>query len=198
MKYVLYPLFWQKNVTLGTEQNKIRFRSMKHFSVFLIFCSLGFWSCSSNSSDDADDVYTGREMVYDLFQTSDFPVSGSVIFKERNDSSVEVNVNLNGTEGNVFHPVHLHYGDVTTPDAEIAFLLNDLKGEEGISSTIVRTLSDESQFTFDKLQEFDGSVKVHLGATGADADIVLAGGNIGLNQSAPSTGRLKVPVCKSE
>ena len=171
---------------------------MKNFGVLVIFCSLGLWSCDNKSSQDEEDLYTGREIVYDLLQTSEFPISGNVTFKERTDNAVEVDVMLNGTDGNVFHPVHLHYGDINVPDADIAFLLNDLKGSDGESVTVVKTLSDESTFTFDMLQEFDGSVKVHLGATGTDADIVIAGGNIGINQNDLSTGRKKVATCKSE
>ena len=170
----------------------------QHYILSMIFAVLLIWSCDSQSEETVDNEYTGREIVYDLTQSSDFPVAGNVSFKERTDTSVEVEVTLNGTEGDVFHPVHLHYGDLNTPDADIAFLLNDVYGEDGTSTTIVQTLSDETAFTFEVLESFDGSIKVHLGATGADADVVLAGSNIGVNQNTLSTGRQTVAVCKSE
>lgn len=152
-------------------------------------------ACSENSETVIEEL-TGNELVYDLVQSSDFPISGTVAFQERTDGYVQVVVLLEGTEGNIFHPVHLHYGDLSTPDADIAFLLDDLKGSEGKSSTTVSLLSDDSEFTFQTLEQFSGSVKVHLGATGSDADVILAAGNIGANKNSIS-GRQKVAVCKS-
>ena len=170
---------------------------MKLFTIGLVLVTMLAVSCDEKSSA-VDNDYTGREMVYDLFQTSDFPISGNVTFRERTSGEVEVNVSLEGTEGNIYHPVHLHFGDLDVPDAEIAFLLNDLYGEAGASSTLVSTLSDETAFTFDLIDKFDGSVKIHLGATGEARDVVLAGGNIGINKNTVSAGRKKVAICKSE
>ncbi|MEM6522271.1 MAG: hypothetical protein AAGF85_10595 [Bacteroidota bacterium] len=165
---------------------------MKRF--FGILALVGVLSCS-NDDENALDELTGSELVYNLSQSSDFPISGTVTFQERNDNAVQVKVELEGTEGDIFHPVHLHFGDLSVPDADIAFLLNDLKGNEGTSTTIVTILSDESPFTFSDVDNFNGSIKVHLGANGADRDVILAAGNIGVNTN--TTGRQKVAVCKS-
>ena len=170
---------------------------MRYSTLCLGLIMASLLACNEGSTS-ADEEYTGRELVYDLFQTSEFPVSGNVIFRERSGGEVEVSVTLDGTEGNIYHPVHLHFGNLDIPDADIAFLLNDLYGETGTSSTLVSTLSNDTQFTFDMIDKFDGSVKVHLGATGEARDIVLAGGNIGVNKSISTTGRKKVAVCKSE
>lgn len=150
-------------------------------------------------SDDnglSNDEFTGNEVSYDLVQSSDFPISGTVNFMERTDGDVQVVVSLEGTSGDIFHPVHLHFGDLTTPDADIAFLLNDLKGSEGSSVTTVAQLSDETDFTFESLESFNGSVKVHLGATGDDRNVILAAGNIGANKNTIN-GRRSVAICKS-
>ncbi len=170
---------------------------MKYFTLLFSLLIASLLACNDGSSA-ADDEYTGRELVYDLFQTSEFPTSGNVTFRERTGGEIEVSVTLDGTEGDIYHPVHLHFGDLDVPDAEIAFLLNDLLGETGTSSTLVSQLSDETIFTFDMIDKFDGSVKVHLGSTGEARDVVLAGGNIGINKNISTTGRKKVSVCKSE
>lgn len=170
---------------------------MRFLTIVLVCVTMLAISCDEKSSA-VDNDYTGRELVYDLFQTSDFPISGNVTFRERTGGEVEVNISLEGTEGDIYHPVHLHFGDLDVPDAEIAFLLNDLYGEAGTSSTLVSTLSNETTFTFDLIDKFDGSVKVHLGATGEARDVVLAGGNIGINKNTLSAGRKKVAICKSE
>lgn len=164
------------------------------FLLTLLWCSL-LVGCT-DSSDNAIDEFTGNEVVYDLIQSSDFPISGTVTFKERTDGEVQVVVALQGTQGEIFHPVHLHFGDLSTPDAEIAFLLNDLKGSEGLSSTTVSILSDETIFDFAAVDKFNGSIKVHLGAIGEDSDVILAAGNIGSNKNI-LTGRQKVAICNS-
>ncbi|MEM9859940.1 MAG: hypothetical protein AAF843_21515 [Bacteroidota bacterium] len=168
---------------------------MKHLGSLFILIALVSIGCSDDTGSALEE-FTGNELVYDLFQSSDFPISGSVTFQERIDGDVQVTVELEGTEGAIQHPVHLHFGDLSVPDAEIAFLLNDLKGSDGVSTTTVSKLSDESNFSFDTIGEFNGSIKVHLSATGADQDIILAAGNIGANQNVIS-GRRKVAICSS-
>ncbi|MEO1099896.1 MAG: hypothetical protein AAFX57_19420 [Bacteroidota bacterium] len=160
------------------------------------FVLIGLLEACSENSETVIEEFTGNEFVYDLAQSSDFPTSGTVAFQERTDGDVQVVVSLEGTEGDIFHPVHLHFGDLSTPDADIAFLLNDLKGSEGESSTTVSLLSDETKFSFQTLGQFNGSVKVHLGAAGSDADVILAAGNIGANRNSIG-GRQKVAICKS-
>jgi len=174
---------------------------MKNITAFLILFVTGlFISCGDDNTTSISDEFTGRESEFILRQASDFPVSGKVTFKERSDFSLQVVVELNGTEGNISHPVHLHYGDLSTPDAEIAVLLNDLNATSGVSETIITVLSDESNFRFDDLTDFEGSVKVHLSANGDGRDVVLAGGNVGLSAGKSNTsGRLNdISVCKSE
>lgn len=157
---------------------------------------LFIFSCSENNSSE-DDLYTGREISYELRQASGFPISGEVTFVERSDLAVEVRVHLSGTSGDIYHPVHLHNGDLSVPDAEILFLLNDVYGSSGESTTLVRELNDGSKFTFDHVQEFEGSVKVHLASYGPEADVVLAGGNIGAAKTEANENS-KIAVCKSE
>jgi len=154
-------------------------------------------SCSDTNTADEQE-YTGREIAYDLYQASDFPISGTVTFKERTDKSVEILVSLSGTEGGVYHPVHLHSASISTPDAEIAVLLDDLYGKTGVSKSVITKLADESDFTFDQVANYYGSIKVHLSSFGEGKDVVLAGGNIGSAVQSNSTGRVSIAICKSE
>ncbi|MEM7107819.1 MAG: hypothetical protein AAF519_06310 [Bacteroidota bacterium] len=164
-------------------------------NVFPIGLLILLVSCSTDD-EKAIGEFTGNELVYNLSQSSDFPISGTVSFLERTDKAVQVEVALEGTEGDIFHPVHLHFGDLSVPDADIAVLLNDLQGSEGTSITLVTNLSDDTPFTFDSVDKFNGSVKVHLGADGPDRDVILASGNVGMNKLV-TTGRQKVAICKS-
>jgi hypothetical protein len=156
-------------------------------------------SCSETNTLE-DQEYTGRVISYELQQASEFPTSGDVTFKERSDKSVEIIVTLSGTEGEIHHPVHLHSDNISTPDAPIAVLLNDLYGKTGISTTIISKLADEKTFQFDDVEQYFGSVKIHLSSYGDGRDVVLAGGNIGLaiGKEQSINGRIKIAVCQSE
>lgn len=172
--------------------------TMRYFTSFcLLLATVFFMGCGDDSSSNFDE-FTGRETSFDLVQASDFPISGTVTFKEKTDLSLQVTVSLNGTEGNISHPVHLHYGNLSTPDAEIAVLLNDLDAVTGESETTLSVLSDETEFRYDDLLNFEGSVKIHFSATGDGRNIVLAGGNIGIAADKGNPGgRLNITVCKS-
>ncbi|MBL6449248.1 hypothetical protein JMN32_23260 [Fulvivirga sp. 29W222] len=165
---------------------------------FLLMTSVIIASCSDD--DQAENtLFTGREVTYNLLQGSDFPVYGTVTFKERKDLSLQAVVKLEGTEGDAVHPAHMHYGDISNPDAEMALPLNDLSAKTGESLTLITKLMDETPFGYDDMMTFGGSVKVHLAATGDGKSVVLAGGNIGEDTKASSiSGRVKIAVCKSE
>lgn len=154
-------------------------------------------ACQENESVTAD--FTGNETVYALFSGSTYLVSGTVTLQEKNDGSTLIRVELSGTEAGITHPVHLHPGDITLPDADIAALLNPVDGKTGISETHLKTLADEAVITYQELVKMNACIKVHLSSTGAEKDIVLAAGNIGAAASNDlSNGRSGIGVCKSE
>lgn len=156
-------------------------------------------ACDDEQNTREDQEFTGREIGYDLSQASEFPIEGTVLFRERMDKSLQIEVRVSGTDGDASHPVHLHYGDLFTPDAELAAQLNDLSAKTGESITIVPRLLDESTFSYDYLKTFDGSVKIHLAASGEGRDVILAGGNVGIAaDKQPASGRVNIAVCKSE
>lgn len=156
-----------------------------------------FTACQENENALSD--LTGNEVTYPLQAGSVYPVSGAVTFKEKKDGTTRVVVALSGTEGNILHPVHLHLGDIATPDVAVAALLNPVKGSTGTSETDLNALANESPISYAALIELNACIKVHLAGSGPDRDIILAGGNIGsaFNNEA-GRGRIEFGICKSE
>jgi hypothetical protein len=168
---------------------------MKKLGVLALFGVLV--ACQENEQAISD--LTGNEVTYSLQPGSDYPVSGTVTFQERKDGTTRIIVALEGTEGNTAHPVHLHLGDLSTPDAEIAALLNPVIGNTGKSETLLGTLADETPVTYTALINLNACIKIHLSDSGPDRDIILAGGNIGSAfTSASGRNRVEFGVCKSE
>lgn len=142
--------------------------------------------------------FTGNEVTYALQQTSDYNVNGTVTFKEKRDGSSIILVDLQGTDGDVKLPVHLHMGDISAPDAEIAALLNPVIGTTGRSETHLVHFADETKLNYTDLIKLEASIKIHLSDVGPERDIILAGGNIGAFATKGINGRVGIGVCKSE
>lgn len=159
---------------------------------------LGVAVIACQESESVPNEFTGNEAVYALNPGSVYQTSGTVTFKEKKDGTALVIVDLKGTEGNAKHPVHLHLGNIATPDADITALLNPVMGKTGKSETLVSKLADESDVTYKQLLELSACVKIHLAEAGPDKDIILAGGNIGKAATDASSGRVSMSVCKSE
>lgn len=154
-------------------------------------------ACQENETITSE--FTGNESTYALLPGSIYPVNGTIIFKEKKDGSTLVRVELSGTEGEIKHPVHLHAGNIFTPDAEISALLNPVTGKTGISETHLTILADESAITYRQLAELNASIKIHLSDSGPEKDVILAAGNIGIAWAEDvASGRKAIGVCKSE
>lgn len=153
---------------------------------------------SCQESENIND-FTGNESTYALQPGSDYNISGNVTIKERRDGTSTVLVNLTGTSGNNKLPLHLHLGDISTPGADVAALLNPIDAKTGISETILTQLADETRLPYAGLIQLEACVKVHLADRGPERDIILAAGNIGGSVAkAAGSGRLGVGLCKSE
>ncbi len=164
----------------------------------ILGCFLFLAGCQSNDSA-LDSAFTGNEATYDLQSGSIHGIKGTIVFKERKDGAISSIIQLLGTSGNGKHPVHLHVGDLSTPDADIALLLNPVLASTGRSETIITMLADETTLTYAQLTDFAASIKIHLGDVGADRDVILAAGNIGLSfTKANPNGRTGIATCKSE
>lgn len=155
-------------------------------------------SCQDNDSLPVAE-FTGNEMVFALDQASDFIVNGTATFKEKVDGSTLVIIALHGTEGEAKLPAHLHLGDIKTPAADIAVLLNPVLATSGISETSVTKLADDTQVAYKELIQLEASIKIHLSDVGPERDIILAGGNVGaLATKTVPGGRVGMAICKSE
>jgi len=168
---------------------------MKKIFGFLM-CSMILFSCQENENTSE---FTGNETTYFLQSGSEYKVSGTVTIKERRDGASTLLLNLTGTSGNSKLPVHLHLGDISTPGADVAALLNPVDSKTGTSETILTQLADESTIQYADLIKLEACIKVHLSDVGPEQNIILAGGNIGeAIAKAAASGRIGVGICKSE
>ncbi|MCC6836230.1 MAG: hypothetical protein IT213_14680 [Cytophagales bacterium] len=168
---------------------------MKRF-IWVVWIGLITVACqeTENTSD-----FTGNEITYALQQGSEYEVSGTVVFKERRNGTTTVAVSLTGTEGNDKLPVHLHLGDLSAADADVAALLSPVDAKTGKSETLLTNLADETAVTYSSLLQLEACIKIHLADTGPGRDVILAGGNIGESfTKSIASGRTGIGVCKSE
>jgi hypothetical protein len=165
-----------------------------------LLCLAGFsiilFSCQENMSTNE---FTGNEVTYDLHSASEFNVSGTVTLREKRDGTTQVVVKVTGTTGASKLPVHLHFGDITTPAADVAALLSPVNAKTGTSETILKQLADESEVSYSDLIKLNACIKIHLSDVGPERDIILAGGNIGASMiKSIENGRTGFVPCKSE
>lgn len=168
---------------------------MKNPLFFIVF-SILLISCQENVSTSD---FTGNEVTYDLQSSSQYNVSGIVTMKEKRDGTAQIIVKLTGTTGESKLPVHLHLGDISSPGADVAALLNPVNAKTGTSETILKQLADETEISYSNLIKLNACVKIHLSDVGPERDIVLAGGNIGASVAKSiENGRMGFSPCKSE
>lgn len=164
--------------------------------LMFLFFVLAFVACQENESVSD---FTGNETTYNLQAASAYPISGVITFKERTDGTTTALVDLKGTDGDHKFPVHLHLGNLSTPDADIAILLNAVNASTGKSETQFSRMANESSITYKQLLDLNACIKIHLAESGPDRDVILSAGNIGQSTTdGSSSGRLGISVCKSE
>ncbi|GMQ23580.1 hypothetical protein Aoki45_02620 [Algoriphagus sp. oki45] len=152
----------------------------------------GLWSCSEQEPDP----YTGRQLEFELFKSSDYDFDGNLVVKELTDGNLELTLRMDGPTSNTDYsfPAHLHFGSYDQEDSPIAFILNPVSAKDLKSVTQLGQLSDGSRLTFEEMSQFDGHVKIHLANEGPDYKVILVAGNIGINPSAGFDAQ-KVAVC---
>jgi len=159
---------------------------------------IGLIGAACQESENTSE-FTGNEITYALQQGSEYEVSGTVVFKERRNGTTTVAVSLTGTEGNDKLPVHLHLGDLSAADVDVAALLSPVDSKTGKSETLLTNLADETAVTYSSLLQLEACIKIHLADTGPGRDVILAGGNIGESfTKSIASGRTGIGVCKSE
>lgn len=150
-------------------------------SVCFIVCMLIFSACKDDEGDTPDG-FTGRETRYELLSGSDFNFHGEALFEEKTNGSTRITIKLEGVHSSseVYLPVHLHHGPVEQ-EAAMAAMLEPVNSRTGESITHLQYLMDDSAISYEELLDFDGHIKVHLGESGEDKEVILAYGNIGRN-----------------
>lgn len=133
-----------------------------------------------------------RESTYLLHRVGTTPINGTVTFVELSNEQIRVDIALENTVDGIPFPAHLHFGNIGET-GELAFRLTDVDGATGLSTTILdrAELLNGSQFSFDFLQEMNGSVKIHLNDS-FFRNIAIAAGNIGTNRNSVTAG---IAVC---
>jgi hypothetical protein len=175
-------------------QNSIKYMKAAILSGFLFTIGCFIFSCESTNDPQATDL-TGRQVTYNLVPgNSQLNVSGTIDFKEGTDKSMLVEIKVSSTGSGGEHPVHLHFGTLGTPDADIAALLSPVDAVNGTSSTTLTLLRNQTPFTYQDLLNFDGSIKIHMD-DGPNKDVVLAATNIGVNASMDISD---IAVCSSK
>jgi hypothetical protein len=147
---------------------------------------------------EAVSEFTGNELTYELVAGSEYNVSGTISFKERVDGFTTVKIQLTGTDGDAKHPVHLHLGSISTPQADVAALLSPVIASTGVSETLLDRLADDTPVKYNDISKIKACIKVHLSDDGPGRDVILVGGNIGESYvEGLSSGRQGFAVCKS-
>lgn len=160
-----------------------------------IVLSIFVLGCAEQDTQVISSEFTGNETVYALQAGSAYAISGTATFKERKDGSTQVIVTLTGTQGAAQHPVHLHLGNISAPDADVAALLTSVPGNTGKSETDIKMLADESLVSYADLISLGACIKVHLAESGPERDIILAAGNVGSSVQAKASG--EISICRS-
>ncbi len=162
----------------------------------LMVAMIGLLGLTQCQKSEVVSDFTGNQAIYGLTQASQYPVSGTVTFKERKDGSTTVLIQLKGTDGSSQLPSHLHLGDVSSNGADVAALLNPVSAKTGVSETIVTQMADESKVSYKDLLKLAAYVNVHAAVTGPESSIVLVAGNIGVNGTTSSSN--KIGVCSNK
>ena len=162
--------------------------------ILAFIISAGLGACTEQEPDR----YSGQQLEFDLFKSSDFDYNGTLTVKELRDGKLEFDIQLEGTSSSVVYnfPAHLHFGGYDQADAPIAYLLNPVSSQNLGSTTVLGTLSDGTALNFEQMKSFDGHVKIHLANEGPDYDVILVAGNVGTNfQADVGFDASKMAVC---
>lgn len=145
-------------------------------SLLVVLLSATFVSCGGDDSNDGPQP-TGNSKTYVLGALDDSGISGTAVFEEYDDNSVNVVLSLNGTSSASSHPAHIHFNTVAE-GGDIAVTLGTVDGS-GVGTITLTELDDGTPVTYDELIEFDGYINVHQSS---DDSSVIAQGDIGQNE----------------
>ncbi|MBT0810410.1 hypothetical protein KIH41_03860 [Litoribacter ruber] len=152
---------------------------MIRLHIILAILLFGFFSCNT----DEEEIYTGRELQYQLFPGSEFDFSGVATVRELIRGGVELQIQLEGQKSNdiYYYPAHLHFGEASEAGANMAYMLNPVDARALLSITSFRYLTDGTEMNFERFSDFNGHIKIHLAEDGPEYQVILALGNVGSN-----------------
>ena len=82
--------------------------------------------------------------------------------KRKNRPSTDIVITLNKTfQEKAQFLVHLHLGDMSTDNADVAASLQPV-AMNGVSETLLTILADESKVTFEDFKQMDACIKIHF------------------------------------
>lgn len=131
----------------------------------------------------AEQAENPNKVTYYLHQANYTQVSGTVVFEELAPGKVKVVIEVKNTSEAIMHPAHLHFGSISEV-GDLAYELTPVDGKTGKSVTIMDQveLSDGQIFSYQSLEEMNGSVKIHMNDT-FFSHMVLSFGNVGKNEN---------------
>ncbi|UCS92918.1 hypothetical protein KZP23_19970 [Echinicola marina] len=129
-------------------------------------------------SELTESIYTDNVLEYELNTIStEYGYTGRAIFREYADGTgLQLSLILEGESDRkaYFFPAHLHQGSY----GEEGIMLEKLNPVDIRPLKSVTILKD---YTYEKMKELDGHIKVHLAEDGPDYNTILVAGNIGAN-----------------
>ena len=159
-----------------------------------------FGACGGN---DGDSEFTQNRFEIELIPgtVDGNTTTGTLLMRERNDGSAQLDITLNNVISGAQHPVHLHFGSLND-DGEVAAMLTTVREEAGVghSSTVLTELADGRNVDYSDLVIFNGSIKIHFEASGPLETAILGSTNIGINvggNEAYLDGSKSITSCNS-
>ncbi len=130
------------------------------------------------SGDVGQNTLTGQSKTYELVSVSEDNISGTVIFRERKNSSTIVSMQLTGTTAGANHATHIHQNSALI-GGSIKIGFSNVTGESGISETNITEIDDGTPITYGELIAYDGHIVVHPNPSQFS---IVAIGDIGSNE----------------
>jgi hypothetical protein len=134
--------------------------------------------------DIGGNALTGESTTYTLEEASDSGISGTVVFKERNNGNTLAIIELTGTVDGESYAAHIHENSVAQT-GDVAVPLANVDGSTGGSETNIRADETADNLSYSAILNYDGHVNVH---DPDDSSILVAQGNIGSNYGDDEPG----------
>ena len=114
-------------------------------------------------ADVGGNKLTEEALVFNVEEENESAITGSVEFLERINGNILAVIELSGADPAQTHIARLYSaGDEENDNGEHLFTFSGIDGESGISHTDFNELNNETEFLFDDLKEFKGTVHIYF------------------------------------